>query len=80
MTSLNGCHNRPRPVAGKPLPVQDGYVYGMFEYESGASDRIPRMVTVPFVMKPECQYTLTTPDPRCAGCVHEKKDRDAEAA
>lgn len=60
----NGCHNKPRPVAGKPLQVQDGY------HPSG----VRRMVTVPFVMEPGCQYTKMTPDPRCAGCVHERKE------
>lgn len=73
MTSLNGCHNKPRPVAGAPLQVQDGWA--TFAAGGGRTVRVPHMVTVPFVMQPECQYTLTTPDPRCAGCVHEKVDR-----
>ncbi len=71
---LNGCHNKPRPVAGKPLQVQDGWHAGIFDYEDGTGDRIPRMVTVPFVLSSECQYTKTTPDPRCAGCVHENME------
>lgn len=60
----NGCYNKPRPVAGAPLQVQDGY----------SADGTRRMVTVPFVMEPGCQYTLRTPDPRCDGCEHEKKE------
>lgn len=71
----NGCYDLPRPAVGTPLTVQDGYHSGMFEYESGASDRLPRTITVPFVLTSACQYTLTTPDKRCAGCIHEHKDR-----
>jgi len=64
----NGCFDKPRPVAGARLQVQDGW------HESHLSNtRYPRMVTVPFVLSTDCQYTLTTPDPRCAGCVHERK-------
>lgn len=61
---LNGCHGRPRPVAGKPLQVQDGW------HSNGRR----RMVTVPFTASVPCQYAKTTPDPRCAGCVHERKE------
>lgn len=67
---INGCNNRPRPVANKPLQVQDGYVLGMFTYEAGHTDRIDRMVTVPYVMSTDCQYGASATDPGCAGCTH----------
>jgi len=68
--SKYGCHNKPRPTAGAPLNVQDGYVTGVFEYESGASDRIDRIVQVPFAMTSDCQYTRQhAADPECSGCV-----------
>lgn len=76
---LNGCHNRPRPVAGTPLLVQDGWIEIPLAAGLGAT-RVPNMVTVPFVMNPGCQYTLRTPDPRCTGCDHEFKPTDAPAA
>lgn len=70
-----GCHNMPRPTAGAPLQVQDGYHRGIFDYEDGSSDRVSRMVTVPFVMSTACQYTQGHPaDPGCSGCRHQSKD------
>ncbi len=69
-----GCHNKPRPVAGAPLAVQDGYVAGVFEYESGHTDRLARMVTVPFRMSTECKYDATGTDKGCAGCQHQAKE------
>jgi hypothetical protein len=74
---LNDCNNRPRPVADKPLLVQDGYVHSMFEYESGATDRIDRMVQVPFRMSPECKYDASATDAGCAGCAHAAPERTA---
>lgn len=59
---LNGCHNR-RPYRAI-LPLQDGW------FMDGVT-RTPRMVSVPFRMSPECNYTLSAlgqADPRCAGC------------
>lgn len=67
-----GCHSKPRPVAGMPLEVQDGYHTRMFSYESGASDRIARMVTVPHVMSTACQYDRSQADQACFGCPHQK--------
>jgi len=75
--SIYGCHNKPRPVAGAAILVQDGYVSGMFEYESGNTDRIDRMVTTSYVMSTPCQYTKQhASDPECSGCAH----RDEVAA
>ena len=58
----NGCHNR-APYKSF-LPVQDGW------YMDGHS-RTPRMVSVPFRMDPNCNYTHTElgqADARCLGC------------
>lgn len=69
--SIYGCYNKPRPTSGASLAVQDGYVAEIFEYESGHSDRIDRIVTVPYVMTVECQYTrMHADDKLCAGCIH----------
>lgn len=61
---LNGCHNRPefRPAT----VVQDGW------FMDGVT-RVPRMVSVPFRMAPDCQYRHTDlgkADPACEGCRH----------
>lgn len=62
----NGCYNQPRPTAGMPLTVQAGWFDSMY-----ADTRYPKMVTVPFVMQADCQYTKTTPDKACEGCCHQ---------
>lgn len=73
--SLYGCHNKPRPTAGAALLVQDGYVSGLFDYEAGHTDRIDRMVSVPFVLSVPCQYTHQhAADPQCSGCEHRTKE------
>lgn len=68
---IYGCHNKPRPVIGSRLVVQDGYGYGaMFN-----NDRIARMVEIPFVMSEACQYTkMHATDKLCAGCIHQHKE------
>jgi len=73
--SIYGCHNKPRPVIGAPINVQDGYHVGIFDYEDGTSDRIDRIVQVPYGMSTPCQYTkLHVADPQCSGCVHRARD------
>jgi len=56
------CHNR-NPFK-KQLVVQDGYFMD-------GHQRIPKMVTAPFVMSEACQYTKTElgrVDAKCDGC------------
>lgn len=73
-----GCHNAPRPVAGKLLSVQDGHmidesksIYDIYGYQNpNAVVRLSVMILIPFVNSTECQYTLTTHDEACAGCKH----------
>jgi hypothetical protein len=65
-----GCNNGKRPVANAPILVQDGWHTGIFDYEDGSSDRIPRMVPIPFVMSTECQYDASATDSACKGCAH----------
>jgi hypothetical protein len=62
------CHNMPRPIAGTPLQVQDGWT----EIMDGQS-RIPRMITVPFVMSTGCNYDAMAEDKNCAGCNQAKE-------
>jgi hypothetical protein len=65
--SAYSCHNKPRPIPGARLAVQDGWR----DLSNGLS-RYPNMVTTPFVMSPECKYTQQhAGDPECAGCVHQ---------
>jgi hypothetical protein len=73
--SLYGCRNKPRPTAGAGIRVQDGWVYGIFDYEAGHTDRIARIVEAPYAMSTECQYTKThAGDAQCTGCAHRNKD------
>jgi hypothetical protein len=62
-----GCFNR---AEYKPtLKVQDGYQPDAWYTDA----RVAKMVTVPFVMAPDCQYTLTEAgkkDVNCVGCIH----------
>lgn len=64
--TIYSCHNRPRPTANAPVTVQDGWI-------DTPGSRIPRMVTVPFVMTTECQYDATMTDKSCAGCWQVKR-------
>jgi hypothetical protein len=66
-----GCWNKPRPVAGKPILVQDAY-YSMPPVPDGQTCLSLRYVTVPFAMSTDCQYTQQhRTDPHCAGCTHQ---------
>lgn len=78
--SIYGCHDEPRPIAGAPLLVQDGYIYGLFDHEAGHADRIARMIEVPYVMTVPCQYTQHNPsDKECDGCPWQSKADSGEA-
>lgn len=58
-----GCYNRP-PLRDS-VTVFDGYCN---------QDRTePFTRVIPDPMSRECQYTISTPDPQCAGCKHEAK-------
>lgn len=66
----NGCHNRPdfRPS----LIVQDGW------FLDGVT-RVPKLVSVPFRMNPDCQYRHTTlgqQDTSCDGCKRRNPQED----
>jgi len=61
-TALYGCHNR-KPFRTS-TPVQDGW------FMDGVT-RVAKMISVPFRMSPNCQYTHTElgkVDPKCNGC------------
>ena len=67
----NGCFNRP-PFKQERL-VQDGW----HEVRSprGYMTREPVMVTIPFRMSPDCEYSLTDlgkADSGCDGCKHRR--------
>lgn len=61
----NGCYDRP--------PFKREYV-GFDGYHNAESRLWPKTVLVPHVATTDCQYTITTRDDRCAGCVHESKE------
>lgn len=69
----NGCHNKPRPVASAVTHQAQAGWSVTFRDGFGTPQRVPVYVDVRHVMTTECQYTKTTPDPRCSGCVHELK-------
>jgi hypothetical protein len=74
---INGCNNRPRPVAGAPVDVQDGYrdiMDGMGNLVTVAS-----YVQAPFRMSTDCQYDASARDQGCAGCQHAPHLRGAAA-
>lgn len=72
---LNGCHNRAPFV--NTVVVQSGW-----QYEQRMVDlsyvRMPVMVEVPNVMTKDCQYSILTPDPRCAGCTWYQQPPDVQ--
>ena len=50
--------------------MQDGWVH---DFMSGATKRTGVLVSSPFRMAPDCQYTKTAlgqADPKCEGCKH----------
>jgi hypothetical protein len=55
-----GCFNRP-PLGTRPMPMQDGW------YIDGVT-RTPRLVPLPFRMRPECVYSQDKADQKCTGC------------
>lgn len=58
---MYGCYNR--PPFKQSYEVQAGWV----------GQRTARMIEITYQMSNECQYTLTTPDPNCEGCIHAKR-------
>lgn len=66
-----GCWNRQRPIAAT-LVVQDGYFASQAQGPAPFA-RVARHVEIasPFDLN-WCEYTQTTVDRLCAGCVHEK--------
>jgi hypothetical protein len=68
-TGRYACHNRPEPA--RDLLVQDGWLDTIGESAAGLrlATRLPVMVRVAVLHRPECLYTLERPhDPQCAGC------------
>lgn len=64
-----GCHDR-RPLGSVPIPAQDGWFVDNVT-------RTPRLVTLPFRMSKDCQYSrdeANRADPRCAGCQHHAQE------
>lgn len=85
-----GCYNKPRPVKGTPLPVQNGWnsvlvnssvdIYGpigVTKPHAGQLIRVPHMETVPFVMEEPCMYDRSDADAFCKGCKHTISSRVA---
>lgn len=72
-----GCHNRPRPTAATHV-VQDGYFTSQAQGPAPFA-RVARHVEIasPFDLS-RCEYTQTTADRLCAGCVHEAKKLDQD--
>ena len=65
---MYGCKNR-APYASA-MPVQDGWFMDGYT-------RTPRMVSMPFRMSPDCNYTTTAlgeKDEKCQGCSWRAKE------
>lgn len=61
------CHNR--PPYRQHMKAQDGY------WNDGLQRIIPKLVSIPFRMNPDCQYTKTSlgeADKRGIGCKWKK--------
>jgi hypothetical protein len=56
-----GCYNRPPLVE----------TYGKCALDSNTGQ--VKYYEIKNVMSKECQYTLRSPDPKCGGCKHEKR-------
>lgn len=67
---LNGCHSKPRPVAGSVTHwAQDGYYPPQADPdEPGVLVKIGRFVEVRHVMTVDCGYDKSATDPGCKGC------------
>jgi hypothetical protein len=68
------CHNR-RPMRPDYL-VQAGWQMAM------PSTLEPRMVRIPHTLSTDCRYVppaSMSPDPKCAGCCHERTKEKAPA-
>lgn len=77
MTSISvqirpyGCHGRP-PLGSVPIQVQAGWFDDSYT-------RTPWLVTLPFRMARDCQYSreeANRSDPRCAGCKHQINQKE----
>lgn len=65
----NGCYNRPPVTAGQVTHVaQDGWT----DIRDGFGNpvRVPRYIDIKHANSTDCDYSRTTPDPRCSGCIH----------
>lgn len=67
MSAAYGCFDR--PPYRQHMKVADGH------WDDGMQQRIPKLVSIPFRMNPDCQYTLSQlgqADQRCTGCQWKK--------
>ena len=64
----NGCYNRPPFVTGYTAP--DGYSTIKID---GTDHRLPTFKTVEMRNTTECQYSASTFDVKCVGCVHSRQ-------
>jgi hypothetical protein len=62
----NGCYNRAPLV--ETVIVQTGWS-DLFRHESGLDTRVAYMDEIPNPNSKDCQYSRTTEDERCDGCV-----------
>lgn len=67
----NGCHSKPRPVAGAVTHLaQDGYFPPMPDAPAPGRARaqVARFVEIKHVMSTDCRYDKRESDPACKGC------------
>jgi hypothetical protein len=65
---INGCMNRPDQDARSGYLAQDGW-----DYSPDGGTRQPIMVWIPHTMSRECEYSKSTVDAACDGCVSKRE-------
>jgi len=69
MPALKPYACKDRPATARFYVAQAGW-----QNKRSTSTRTPEYVEVQHAMSQDCKYSESTPDTRCAGCVHNKQE------
>lgn len=72
-----GCYNKTRPTADTETFVPSGFRYHTGENRNEFV-RLTRLVKIKHVMSIDCQYTKTTRDIQCSGCIHQETKHETQ--
>jgi hypothetical protein len=71
---MYGCYNKPRPTNKSTYVGQDGWLQiGLQDGLTRHQTRLPKLINIPHAMTKDCQYSKTTVDAGCDGCVNKAK-------